>query len=40
MEFHAKLMTMEGKYNNVIKKYKSILANTFKRISAAENKLK
>jgi hypothetical protein len=33
-------MTIEEKYNNVIEKYKSILANIFERISVAENKLK
>jgi hypothetical protein len=40
IEFRAKLMTIKGKYNNIIKEYKLILANIFERISIAENKLK
>jgi hypothetical protein len=40
MKLYAKLMAIKGEYNNVMKKYKSILANILERISAVENKLK
>jgi hypothetical protein len=40
MKFYAKLMAMEGEYNNVVKKYKLVLANILERISVIENKLK